>query len=85
MSAAPLQLSISRISSIKNGDEDSQHNETMLTADGHHFFQDEDSHIDVPDDLVALEVDSEDLIRLNDTIEHPLSQKIALFKPATCQ
>ena len=84
MSAAPLQLSISRISSIKNGDEDSQHNETMLTADGHHFFYD-DSHIDVPDDLVALEVDSEDLIRLNDTIEHPLSQKIALVKPATCQ
>lgn len=59
----PLQLSISRLSSIKNDD-------TMLTAE-QHVFEDE-SHIDVSDDLIALEVDSDDLIVcMNDTVEHP--------------
>ena len=61
----------------------------MLTAE-RHIFRDErqrpqdESHIDVSDGLVALEVDSKDLINLNDTIE-PVPQLKLADKPKTCQ
>lgn len=75
LSAAPLQLSISKISSIQGG------NDTMLTAENY-IFQEEDQ-INISDDHIPLEVESEDLIRLNDTIEPPAKIKLAQ-KPKTC-
>ena len=78
LSAAPLQLSISKISSIRG-------NETMLTAENHSIFKndDENLHIDISDDLIPLDVESEDLARLNDTIEGHQATKPAP-KPRTC-
>ena len=75
LSAAPLQLSISKISSIRG-------NETMLTAENNNIFHEdgENLHIDISDDLIPLEVESEDLARLNDTIEPQKATK----KPRTC-
>ena len=75
LSAAPLQLSISKISSIRG-------NETMLTAENNNIFHEdgENLHIDISDDLIPLEVESEDLARLNDTIEPQKTTK----KPRTC-
>ena len=75
LSAAPLQLSISKISSIRG-------NETMLTAENNNIFHEdgENLHIDISDGLIPLEVESEDLARLNDTIEPQKATK----KPRTC-
>jgi len=60
LSQAPLQLSISKISSIKS----SSSSTTLKT-----------SYIDVSNDLCAIEVDSEDLISFNDTETEIMKEK----------
>ena len=54
----------------------------MLTAENNNIFHEdgENLHIDISDDLIPLEVESEDLARLNDTIEPQKATK----KPRTC-